>query len=85
MTSSALSTAAQVVALRNEGIKAVRAGETARARKLLVQVLQLDDRDEQAWLWLSAVLGTEAERRQCLERVLSVNPAKGLGDKQASA
>ncbi len=56
------------------GIIAAREGRQAEARALLQQVLQADPRSEQGWLWMSAVVETDAERRTCLERVLSINP-----------
>lgn len=56
------------------GIVAARAGHRAEARELLQQALQADPRSEQGWLWMSAVVETDAERRLCLERVLSINP-----------
>jgi hypothetical protein len=56
--------------------------------------LQADPRSEQGWLWMTAVVETDDERRICLERVLTINPknqtaqagleklgsADGLGD-----
>ncbi|MFQ5401390.1 MAG: hypothetical protein ACE5E7_17550 [Anaerolineae bacterium] len=56
------------------GIAAVKAGERDKARALLTQLLQIDERNEQAWLWLSGVVNTDDERRQCLENVLAINP-----------
>jgi len=56
------------------GITAARQGRHAEARTLLQQALQVDARSEQGWLWMSAVVETDDERRICLERVLTVNP-----------
>ncbi len=56
------------------GISAAREGRRAEARALLQQALQADARSEQGWLWMSAVVETDDERRICLERVLTVNP-----------
>jgi hypothetical protein len=56
------------------GITAAREGRRAEARALLQQALQADPRSEQGWLWMSAVVETDAERRTCLERVLTINP-----------
>jgi hypothetical protein len=57
-----------------DGISAAREGRQAEARTLLQQALQADPRTEQGWLWMSAVVETDAERRTCLERVLTINP-----------
>jgi hypothetical protein len=76
------------------GITAAREGRRVEARELLQQALQSDPRSEQGWLWMSAVVETDDERRICLERVLTINPknqtaqagldklgsADGLGD-----
>ena len=76
------------------GITAAREGHREEARELLQQALQADPRSEQGWLWMSAVVETDDERRICLERVLTINPknrtaqagleklgsADGLGD-----
>jgi tetratricopeptide (TPR) repeat protein len=41
---------------------------------LLGQAIRRNPRDERAWLWLSGAVETDIERRQCLERVLTLNP-----------
>jgi hypothetical protein len=56
------------------GIAAAREGRRAEARALLKEALQANPMSEQGWLWMSAVVDTDAERRVCLERVLSINP-----------
>jgi len=56
------------------GITAAREGRHAEARALLKEALQADARSEQGWLWMSAVVETDDERRICLERVLTINP-----------
>jgi Tfp pilus assembly protein PilF len=60
--------------LLREGIGALKAGDNARARELLGQAIRRNPRDERAWLWLSGAVETDPERRQCLERVLTLNP-----------
>ena len=56
------------------GITAAQEGRRADAQALLKQALLDDASTEQGWLWLSAVVDTDAERRTCLERVLTINP-----------
>jgi hypothetical protein len=56
------------------GIAALKANDQQQAQDLLVQSLTLDQTDEQAWLWLSGAVSSDAERRYCLERVLMLNP-----------
>jgi len=61
--------------LMREAIQAARSGNKNWARECLERVLKADPRNEEAWLWLSAVLDTVPEKRYCLERVLAINPA----------
>jgi Tfp pilus assembly protein PilF len=56
------------------GITAAQAGRQAEAQALLRQALEADPRSEQGWLWMSAVVESDVERRTCLERVLDINP-----------
>ena len=60
--------------LLSEGIVALKAGDNARARELLGQAIRRNPRDDRPWLWLSGAVETDPERRQCLERVLTLNP-----------
>lgn len=57
-----------------EGIQAAKAGDRERARALLLSVVEADEENEQGWLWLGGVMETWAERRICLENVLTLNP-----------
>ncbi|MCP4541458.1 MAG: hypothetical protein GY832_30375 [Chloroflexi bacterium] len=56
------------------GIQAAKAGEAKRAREILTYVIQQDQYNEQAWLWLSSVVDNTADKRVCLENVLFINP-----------
>jgi tetratricopeptide (TPR) repeat protein len=57
-----------------EGISAYRAGRKDEARALLLRATEIDQYNEQAWLWLSAVVESPEEARTCLENVLTINP-----------
>jgi hypothetical protein len=65
---------ANVDAMVRAGIEAYRGGKQSEARKLLEKAIELDDYNEQAWMWLSAVVETEEEKRTCLENVVVINP-----------
>lgn len=65
---------ANVEAMVRAGIEAYRGGKKSEARKLLEKAIELDDYNEQAWMWLSAVVETEEEKRTCLENVVVINP-----------
>ncbi len=60
--------------LYQEGIAAIRDGNTEAGRERLMQVLKLNGEHEQAWLWLSATLTTTRGRAYCLKNVLRINP-----------
>lgn len=64
----------EVNRLLQEGIAAAKAGDKLRARNLLVQATEIDQHNEQAWLWLSGVVDDLEEMRICLENVLAINP-----------
>jgi tetratricopeptide (TPR) repeat protein len=57
-----------------EAIRAARAGQREQARTLLLQIVEEDENNELAWLWLSGVVETDEDRRVCLENVLALNP-----------
>ncbi len=61
--------------LLEQGIGAAQAGRRANARTLLMQVIETDERNEQAWLWLAGVMDDPEGIRTCLENVLQLNPA----------
>jgi hypothetical protein len=66
---------ANVDGMVREGITAYRSGRKEEARTLLLRAVEIDQYNEQAWLWLSAVVETPEEQRTCLENVLTINPA----------
>jgi tetratricopeptide (TPR) repeat protein len=52
-----------------------------RARELLLEVVEHDNGNLQAWLWLSTVMNDLADKAACLNNVLALDP----GNKQAQA
>lgn len=76
--------------LLKKGIQALKAGQREQARALLMQVIEVDEENERAWLWLSGAVETDEERQICLENVLTLNPQnkvaqKGLAKLKAAA
>ena len=74
--------------LLQEAITAARSGRRKEAYDLLVQLVQADEANEAAWLWLSGVAEDPEEQRLCLENVLHLNPdnthaRKGLAQIEA--
>jgi len=60
--------------LLGDGIKAAKANKADEALLLLKRVVELEPRNEMAWLWLSAAVQTDEQRMTCLENVLTINP-----------
>jgi hypothetical protein len=69
-----LHTQPNVDLLTQQGIAALQSNDKLRACEMLGQAVQLAPHNEQAWLWLSGAVATDAERRYCLEQVLVINP-----------
>lgn len=53
---------------------AIRSGDKNESRRLLLQAVRQYPKSEAAWLWLSALVDDPNKERDCLERVLSINP-----------
>jgi hypothetical protein len=68
-----------------QAVSAAKAGRKLEARDLLEAVLDADDRNEQAWLWMSGVTDSDEERVICLENVLTVNPHNEAAKKGLAA
>lgn len=82
----------QVAKLLRAGIAAAQEGRAEEARQTLLRVTELEERNEQAWLWLSGVVESLPDRRVCLENVLAINPHNAVAqaglrwlDQQAAA
>ncbi len=45
-----------------QGIAAARAGQRAQAREMLMQVVEIDEENLLAWLWLSGVVDSLEDR-----------------------
>ncbi|HIE37836.1 MAG TPA: hypothetical protein EYP77_01980 [Anaerolineae bacterium] len=65
----------EVKRLIEHGVTAAKAKRKEEAEDLLLQAIALDPDNERAWLWLSAVVEGIETQRECLERVLKINPA----------
>src|SRR5512136_3034708 len=80
----------QVTSLLRQGIAAARDGQTETARRLLTQVVEQDERNAAAWLWLSGVVESLDDKQVCLENVLTLEPGNqaaqaGLDTRQENA
>jgi hypothetical protein len=66
-----------------QAIIAIRVGREEEARRLLSQILEANPRDEDAWLWMSAVVDTDQQRLDCFRRVLAINPGNAAAREAA--
>jgi hypothetical protein len=69
----------------SQGMLAAKSGRKEEARQLLEAVLDADERNEQAWLWMSSVVDSDEERLICLENVLAINPNHEIARKGLAA
>jgi tetratricopeptide (TPR) repeat protein len=71
----------QIDAWLCESIAAVKSGRHEYARDLLIRIVARDERNVQAWLWLSGVVESLEDRKVCLENVLRVDPQNAYARK----
>lgn len=65
---------ANVDGMIRAAVDAFKRGNRTEARTLLEKATELDQMNEQAWLWLGAVVQDPVEQQTCLENVLVINP-----------
>lgn len=58
----------------DQSIAAYKKDDHEKAAKLIAQAIKLDPNCERAWLWLSGIVVTDAERLFCIRRILVINP-----------
>lgn len=61
--------------LLRQGVEAARAGQKLDARKIFMQVVEIDPQNELAWMWLSGLMDDLEDRIIACENVLTINPA----------
>ena len=64
------------------GVRTAKAGNKQNARVIFQQVLDLDKRNEAAWLWMASLAENSVDRRRYLETVLQLNPGNQTAAKQ---
>jgi Tfp pilus assembly protein PilF len=57
-----------------DGAVAVQQGDLERARDLLLQVVEADENNAEAWLWLSGAVEDIDDQQTALENVLALDP-----------
>ncbi|MEW5957624.1 MAG: hypothetical protein AB1801_07870 [Chloroflexota bacterium] len=57
----------------DEAIATIRSGNAEQGRRMLEEILEVDENNEDVWLWLSSVVDNNEDREICLENVLALN------------
>lgn len=57
-----------------QSLHALQSGDRETARRLLAAALRADPHNAQAWLRMSEAVDTEEQKRECLLRVLAIEP-----------
>jgi hypothetical protein len=60
--------------LLNQSIAAYRAGNLERSSELLANIIRQDPDNERAWIWVSGIVTSDAERLFCMKKILTINP-----------
>jgi hypothetical protein len=58
-----------------QAVQAIKTGDKAAGLVLLAQVIRTDPNNESAWIWMATAQDDPEKKKQCLERVLRINPA----------
>lgn len=64
----------QLAQMLYDGAVAVQQGDLERARDLLLQVVEYDEENAEAWLWLSGAVEDLEDQQTALENVLALDP-----------
>jgi Tfp pilus assembly protein PilF len=71
----------QLAQMLYDGAVAVQQGDYERARGLLLQVVEHDEENAQAWLWLSGAVDDIDDQQTALENVLALDPANAAAQR----
>jgi hypothetical protein len=67
--------------LFEQAVSYIKAGDLENGKKMLIQVLQQNPKDENAWLWMSRCVPTIEQKKECFKRALSINPNNEMARK----
>lgn len=69
----------------DEAIQYIRMGNREEGRQILEEILEVDENNEEVWLWLTSVVETDEDREVCFENVLALNPDNIVAQKGLEA
>lgn len=58
-----------------KAISQIKSGNIPDGKKLLLEVLDENPREEKAWLWMYQCVSTSDQKAECLRRALAINPS----------
>lgn len=73
------------MSMLDDAIQAIRMGDKEEGRRLLEEMLETDESNEDIWLWLTAVVESDEDREVCLENVLALNPNNSIAQQSLAA
>lgn len=69
----------------DDAIQHIRMGNHEKGRQILEELLEVDETNEDIWLWLTSVVDSEEDIEICLENVLALNPNNVLAQRGLEA
>jgi hypothetical protein len=57
-----------------DAIQAIKSGDKAKGRTLLLHIVKTNPKHENAWLWLAVAVEDPQQKWDCLQKVLAINP-----------
>lgn len=73
------------MSMLDDAIQAIRMGDREEGRRLLEEMLETDEGNEDVWLWLTTVVDSDEDREVCLENVLAINPNNAIAQRNINA
>lgn len=61
-----------------QAITHIKAGRKAEGKQLLIEILNDNEKNHEAWLWMSAVVEGDELKLECLQEVLKLKPDHSL-------
>ena len=71
----------EVNEILRQAATAIKSGDKEHGRQLLLQVLEADEDNELAWMWMAVCVDGRNLKRKCFQRVLEINPDSELAQK----
>jgi hypothetical protein len=71
----------EVNVILQQAVAAIKSGEKEIGKRLLVEIIELDENNKVAWLWMTRCVTDRSVRRECFERVLEIDPNNELAQK----